>query len=191
KKMTKNWLTKIVSLQVAFALLGSSAALADQQFRWESFNSQSVDTTVGDVPAGAFKAGENGPIESVSDDSLYLCRGEYQNGVHPGKLWKSWCHIGWNGQEVLLEEFEVMITSPGNMTLNWVPSSRGARHPGNTLPGGYNDTSQGFGGYPLRVCQAEYQGGMHPGKLWLDMCHISWGGQEFPMTDYNLLTVNQ
>ena len=189
--MTKNWFATLVSLQAAFVLFGSSSALAQQQFRWEDSNSQSVDTTVGRVPTGAFQGGENGPAEPVSDDSLYVCRGEHRNGVHPGKLWKSWCHIGWNGEEILLNEFEVMVASPGRMTLNWVASATGAQHPGNTVQGGYGDDSQGFNGYPLDVCQAEYQGGVHPGKLWVDMCHISWGGQEIPMTEYNLLTFDQ
>ncbi|MEM9485301.1 MAG: DM9 repeat-containing protein [Cyanobacteria bacterium P01_F01_bin.116] len=186
--MTKKMFAKLAVLPVVFGLFGSSAAFAQQQFRWESSNSQSVNTTVSTVPAGAFVAGANGPVEPVSDDSLYLCRGEYRNGIHPGKLWKSWCHIGWGGQEVLLDEFEIMVTSPGNMTLSWVPSSTGAQHPTNTIPGGYNDDAEGFNGYPLRVCQAEYQGGVHPGKLWRDLCHIGWGGREITITEYNLLT---
>jgi hypothetical protein len=57
--------------------------------------------------------------------------------------------------------------------------------PGNPFPahaiiGGYEAD-----GTPLYICQARYQGGMHPGKTHHDWgsCHIAWGGGEIPVTD--------
>lgn len=160
----------------------ATSAMAQTQFAWTQTDSGQVDTITGKVPAGAFKGGNNGPIEPVPDDSLYVCRGHHQNSVHPGKLWKSWCHIGWGGKEVLLKQFEVLATKPGKMSLEW-GSPSGAM----MVQGGYNDMSEGFGGYPLSVCQAPYKDGLHPGKLWKGNCNIGWGGKEIPLKDYKVL----
>lgn len=180
---------QVLGVMFAFTCFISSPALAQTQFGWTATNSDAVDTTIGKVPAGAYHAGENGPGEYVPDDSLYACRGEYQNSVQPGKLWKSWCHIGWGGKEVLLNEYEVLVTEPGNMTLSWLPSGTGEPKPENLVYGGYNDDSEGYGGYPLDLCRVAYNGGVHPGKLWKDMCHIGWGGKERYFDNYEVLTL--
>lgn len=188
--MIKNQILKIVTLALAVVFLFNAPAFAEQQFFWQDSNSRMVNTTIGDVPPGSFNGGFNGPIEPVPDDSLYVCRGDYQESVQPGKLWKSWCHIGWGGKEVLLDEFEIMVTRPGNMELDWSPSYTGAPKPKNIVQGGYSSAfAEGFGGYPLYICRTPYQGGVHPGKLWKDMCHLGWGGKEVYLKDYEILTL--
>ncbi|MEK8022028.1 MAG: DM9 repeat-containing protein [Candidatus Parabeggiatoa sp.] len=156
------------------------------QFTWTATDSNQVNTTIGKVPSGAFKAGYNGPIEPVKDNSLYVCRGNYKNSVHPGKLWKSWCHIGWGGKEVLLGKYDVMTTKGGKMQLVWVSSNS---IPPLAVQGGYNDTSEGYGGYPLMVCHGPYKQGVHPGKLWKGNCNIGWGGKEITLTNYQILVI--
>jgi hypothetical protein len=44
-------------------------------------------------------------------------------------------------------------------------------------------------GYGLRVCRAEYQGGVHPGKTRADrsVCYVGWGGREIPLSTYQTL----
>jgi len=169
----------------AVGILFASSAMAQTQFAWTPTNSKQVDTTIGKVPQGSLKGGHNGPIEPVPNDSLYVCRGNYKNSVHPGKLWKSWCHIGWGGKEVLLDTFEVLTTKPGRLGLKWVPTYSAK----DAVQGGYNDMSEGFGGYPLFICRVSYQNGVHPGKLWKGNCNIGWGGKEIPFDKYEVLTL--
>ncbi len=180
---------QILGVILALTFFVSSPALAQTQFGWTDASSSTVDTTIGQVPADAYKAGYNG-TPSVPDDTLYACRGQYKDSVQPGKLWKSWCHIGWGGKEVLLNEYEVLVTDPGNMTLSWIPSATGALKPANLVYGGYNDNSEGYRGYPLDLCRVAYKGGVHPGKLWEDMCHIGWGGKEVYFKEYEILTLD-
>ncbi|MFZ5584444.1 MAG: DM9 repeat-containing protein [Thermodesulfobacteriota bacterium] len=40
---------------------------------------------------------------------LCVCRGRHRDGLHIGKLWAGRCQIGWGGQEVALDEFEVLV----------------------------------------------------------------------------------
>ena len=105
--MIKSYILKVLAFVISVTFLFQTPALANQQFIWQNSNSQSVNTIFNDVPSGSFKGGYNGPIEPVPDDTLYVCRGFYQDGVHPGKLWKSWCHIGWGGKEIFLKEIEI------------------------------------------------------------------------------------
>lgn len=43
-------------------------------------------------------------------DILYICRGYYVNGTHPGKLLRGDCRIGHGGKEIVLKsKFEVMV----------------------------------------------------------------------------------
>jgi len=180
---------QVLGVILAFTCFISSPALAQTEFGWTATNSDAVNTTIGEVPAGAFPAGISSNT-SVSDRHLYACRGEYKNSIQPGKLWKSWCHIGWGGKEVLLNEYEVLVTAPGNMNLIWLFSGTGEPKPANLVYGGYNDMSEGYGGYPLDICRTAYKGGVHPGKLWKDMCHIGWGGKEVYLKDYQVLTLD-
>ena len=168
------------------SLFFSATTIAQTQFAWTPVDSNQVDTTIGKVPSGAFKGGYNGPIEPVKDDSLYVCRGNYKNSVHPGKLWKSWCHIGWGGKEVLLDKYDVMITKVGKMQLEWVASNSS---PLTAVQGGYNDASEGYGGYPLMICRGPYKKGVHLGKLWKRNCNIGWGAKEVILTDYQVLVI--
>ncbi len=40
--------------------------------------------------------------------NLYICRGSYGGGVHPGKIVGHNCNIGWGGKEILLPSYEVL-----------------------------------------------------------------------------------
>jgi hypothetical protein len=65
--------------------------------------------------AGAFVAGrENG-------SPLYLCRGRYNGGVHPGKVVAGNCNIGWGGAEVLLSGFDLFYAAPAVVSLEAGP----------------------------------------------------------------------
>lgn len=46
-----------------------------------------------------------------SGSSLYLCRGTYQGGVHPGKVVAGNCNIGYGRKEISLTEYEVFYST--------------------------------------------------------------------------------
>lgn len=58
------------------------------------------------IPPGAVIGGSEQGVEYP------VCRAAYQNGIHPGKLHRGICHIGYGGQEILLPHFEVLAQSP-------------------------------------------------------------------------------
>ncbi len=177
----------LISLGVGAMCATSSMAqtLYDSQFTWTEASSKTVNTITGQVPLGSVVGGYNGVLSKVKDDRLYVCRGKIKASVHPGKLWMKWCHIGWGGKEVLVDKYEVMTRRPGKMKLNWVSGQNEGM-----IQGGYNDMSEGFGGYPLYICRAPKRDGLHPGKLWKGMCHIGWGGKEYPVKVYETFILN-
>lgn len=63
-----------------------------------------IDARNGAVPRGAVPGGDEG------GRPLYVCRASYQNGMHPGKLFGSFCNIGWGGREVTVSEYQVMVS---------------------------------------------------------------------------------
>ena len=125
------------------------------------------------VPEGTVTGGGEPGINSV----LYVCRAYYHGGQHPGKVVSGRCNITWGGEEIPMTRYQVLVSFA---PLNWLPASYG-RLPPNAIPGGYEQ------GRPLYICQAEYHGSMHPGKVVGHMCNIGWGGKEIPIPYYNVL----
>lgn len=109
--------------------------------------------------------------------TLFVCRGSYNGGVHPGKLIAGKCNIGWGGQEISLSQYQVLVSKT---PLQWVPANRGYAVV-NPVEGGYQQDQQ------LLICQANYRGGIHPGKVVSQMCNIGWGGREIVLPYYNVL----
>ena len=123
------------------------------------------------LPEGAVVGG------GEAEGALIVCRANYRGGVHPGKLVGDSCNISWGGREVVMSRYEVLVSYA---PLNWVPASYG-QIPAGAIRGGYED------GRPLFICQARYNGGMHPGKIIGDNCNIGWGGAEISIPEYNVL----
>lgn len=109
--------------------------------------------------------------------TLYVCHGAYHGGVHPGKLFNGNCNISWGGNEIVLSRYEVLTS---NNPVNWVAGSYGSL-PNGAIQGGYEN------GRPLFICQAEYNGGRHVGKLVGQNCNFGWGGREIGVPVYNVL----
>ncbi len=132
---------------------------------------------------------------------LYLCRGTYKDGLHPGKLLAGKCNIGWGGVEVVLTDFEVAHEKQQGRG-QW-----GAPKPNfqDTLIGGKE-----VGNIPLYVCRAHFieQGtgsqstlaekinrlsprdrGVHPGKGYVKKCNIGYGGKEIILDAYEVFTL--
>ena len=109
--------------------------------------------------------------------TLYVCRSFYRGSLHPGKLYAGHCNIGWGGQEIARGEYEVLKS---HRPLRWVSHKYGM--PSGAIRGGEAE------GYPLFVCRAKYNGGVHPGKLYKGACNIGWGGEEIVVPRYEVLT---
>lgn len=61
----------------------------------------------GEVPSSAMVAGH----EVDGSKLLYICRGDFEGGVHSGKIGSDYraCNIGWGGLEVKVNPYEVLI----------------------------------------------------------------------------------
>jgi Protein of unknown function (DUF3421) len=57
----------------------------------------------GSFPPNAFEGGRE------PNRTLFVCRGPYMNGVHPGKIVDRACNIPWGGREPHLQNYEVLV----------------------------------------------------------------------------------
>ncbi len=60
----------------------------------------------GQVPAGAVAGGQE-----ANGEKLYICRGNYQGGIHSGKVRGAFggCNISWGGKEVKINPYQVLV----------------------------------------------------------------------------------
>jgi len=130
----------------------------------------------GSVPPGALSGGAE-----PGRPHLYIGRGQYQGGVHPGKVVGQNCNIGWGGREILLSHYEVLV-APGAHA-QWIAARGGQVPPGAVSGGGEPGRPQ------LYVCRGQHQGGVHPGKLVGANCNIGWGGKEILLPTYQVLVL--
>ncbi|MFQ5526358.1 MAG: DUF3421 domain-containing protein [Thermoanaerobaculia bacterium] len=127
------------------------------------------------IPRGALVAGTE-----PGNPELYLCRADYRGGVHPGKVVASRCNIGWGDKEIVLSDFEVLLASASSV--EWVPASLG-EIPIYALPAGSEPNRP-----VLYACRAEHSEGWHPGKVVGAHCSIGYGGREYRIDEYEVLT---
>ena len=125
------------------------------------------------LPAQAvLGGGENKPPRM-----LYVCRASYQGGLHPGKIVDGNCNIGWGGAEIRLPRYQVLVSNTHRY--RWAPAD--GSFPPNTVDGGFDN------GQRLYICQANWEGGLHPGKVYGANCNIGYGGKEISLPNYNIL----
>jgi hypothetical protein len=130
--------------------------------RWEAASD-------GQLPKGAQEGGhEHGK-------PLYVCRGDHQ-GKQPGKVFGRTRNFGYDGKEVSVGQYEVMISSLSN----WIPASNGSAPPG-AVEAGHEP------GRKLILCRASHNEGVHPGKVIGQTCCIGWGGKEVCLGSYEVL----
>lgn len=72
----------------------------------------------------------------------------------------------------------MLVSSPKHY--RWVPANA-TMFPQGAIVGGYEN------GRKLFICQASYQGGVHPGKVVGANCNFGFGGQEISASYYNVL----
>ena len=164
-------------------LAAGSASMAQKVpsvpvLQWEGWS--------GMVPRNAVSSGQ----DNDQHVPLFVCRGVYGGGTHPGKLLNGHCNIGWGGKEIVLDRFAVLVhNAPVGNGWYWDPT------PGN---GSFANAFIGGGerGRQLGVCEADYwthnprtYHGRHPGKLMPDTgrCNFGFGGREIESTDFRVL----
>lgn len=113
--------------------------------------------------------------------ALYVCRAEYNGGVHPGKLISGFCNIGFAGQETVLSNYQV-ATGKGS----WAKPRNGYAQ---ALIGGQEASRA------LYVCRANFREylqsasinhGRHPGKIVDGRCNFGFGGEEKSSDDFEV-----
>jgi hypothetical protein len=142
-----------------------------------------IDATGGSVPPNALPFGTDGS----GGPSLYACRGYPQGidgvkGLQVGKVSPALggCRVAWSAFEIGAPVYQV-LTATIPVTIQ---SVKNAAPPSGALVGGYDANNQ-----PLYVCQAEYGGGLVPGKTRSDWksCVIPLGGGVRYVSNYNVL----
>lgn len=127
----------------------------------------------GSVPPMALAGG----YEKNPEQTFYICRTIYENGVHPGKLTHGRCNISWGGNEVSLARYQVLLSFPH---AKWVNASEGDV-PSNAVAGGFEH------GKPLYICQGKFSNGVYPGKVVDGTCNYAWNGTEMTTPYYKVL----
>ncbi len=144
-------------------------------------NANWVNANGGSIPSSALAGGQEHP---PGKQTLYVCKAQFQGGIHPGKVRPAFhaCNIGWGGMEHAVRNYEVLLT---NSNFIWVPANNG-HIPKGAVKGGVEHPP---GKQSLFVCRAKFNGGTHPGKVRPAFrgCNIGWGGKEHAVRNYEVL----
>lgn len=140
---------------------------------------QSSPNTASTLTHRAFVAGREG----WDGSPLWVIRSHHSGELIPGKLaikHRS-AYIPHAGKEIPVHNFEVLC-APGNV-LRWVPASNG-QVPVGAIPAGNSHS-----GEPLYIARVNHLKSVTPGKVHPShgCCYISFGGEEIPMKNYEVL----
>lgn len=169
--------TTLLSFLPATLLLASSSAILAQNSPRPEGALNWVGASNGEIPPDAVVGGYE------SGRRLYICRAEYNGGVHPGKVVGNNCNFGW-GEEEILSPFYEVLTAPRNVRIAWIEASNG-RVPTGAIAGGIEADRDIF------ICRASHNNGVHPGKIVGSNCNISWGGQEILKRNYQVAVLRR
>ena len=115
---------------------------------------------------------------------LAVCRCFYNDSYHSGKVVGTGCNFGWGGKEITSTTFEILVDI--RPTFAWEKIVE------NKMPFNAVVSGEENGNY-LYVGQANYAGGVHPGKvLWTGseyICNIGYGGKEITVTDFKVMVI--
>ena len=156
---------------VTILIFASSAGLMAQD-KWVKGSNGNVD---GFTLYGGTENGKN----------MYLCAGFMNGTFHPGKIVGSNCNFGYGGNEVEANSyFTLQVSQSSIKRYTWHRASNGQVPALN----GYVPIEVGReGSRILYVCRANYNGGVHPGKIVGSNCNFGWGGNEITIPNYEVL----
>jgi hypothetical protein len=132
--------------------------------------------SLGAIPDGAVAHGHE-----ADGEPLWVCRAKVFNGLHPGKVRPAFggAHIAWNGGEVRVDEYEVLMEAG-----EW-REARFGEIPAEATAWGYEAT-----GEELFVARATVvDGDLQPGKIRPAFCaaNIGYGYRELKLHCYQVL----
>ncbi len=161
---------KIIKLFLLSSILLLSFGSVFSQLEWVPFE--------GKIPTEAVIGG----IEN--NNTLPVCRCDYNGAMHPGKVVANKCNIGYGGVEKAIASFEVLVNR-GIIELHWQKSEGSL--PSQAVQAG---TERGL---PLYVGRAFHKGNTHPGKVFKSgsdnkyICNLGYGGKEIVNTTFEVL----
>jgi hypothetical protein len=169
--MKKSFISALILIGAHFGIL--HVLHAQTNVEWVSYK--------GNLPANVVYGGqENG-------QKLAVCRCNYNGALHAGKVVSGKCNIGWGGREIIASSFEILVKKM-ETDLNWVSIS-GGNMPTNAVISGVENGRQ------LYVGKANYANGVHPGKVFWNgsrfICNIGYGGKEYTLMEFKVLTTGQ
>jgi hypothetical protein len=135
-----------------------------------------ISTTVQALRPGKWvKAPGNGVVVGTAGGrgSLIVCRVNYDNGQHVGKVWDGTCNFGWGGRTLYSATYDVLVDNH----YRWETASTNGMPP-NAVDGG--DAGDAAGHTRLGICEV-FNGGdnsWHPGKFYANKCNYAWGGSK-------------
>ena len=141
-----------------------------------------ADPSLGWVPSSqVFSLDNLYAFGRESHNVFYVCRGEIDGGIHFGRMSvKHGCHIGYNGQEVLLKNYDALKIGDYQMTLS---------QDGMIPPAALNNDKE-ENGLNQYICHINFDGNFYPGRLVEGdkYCRIGLNGQEVKWNHYRVLT---
>ena len=160
-----------LKLSLLIVLFTLTSQMVFAQLEWVKYE--------GLMPANVVIGGqENG-------DNLCVCRVFYNEVNHAGKVVGGNCNIGLNGEELVFQEFDVLVNK-GGIRLTWQPVRRFI--PANAVVAGTSDEKR------IAIGQADRaeDNSVHPGEVTDDngyfSCHYGYGGAEITAkTNYRIL----
>lgn len=131
-----------------------------------------VSAMDGNIPNGTVISGHE-----ANGTKLYACRATVNGGIHPGKIRRGFkaCNIPWGGKVISIKQYQTYVI--------WQRASNG-QVPSNAVVTGHESNAE-----QLFSCKANYNGGVHSGKIRIGFngCHIGWGGEEISINHYQVL----
>jgi len=153
--------------------MASDFQILDTSWQW---------ATNGYVPSNAVEGGYE-----ASGEKLYYCLGPYNGIYNPGKIRPgfSGCNIAYNGREIPVNTYYVMISLNPALPLTQVYSQNGSI-PFDALPGARDN-----GGNAMYICSGLVGGGLHPGRIMFGWngCQVPYGGSEVQAKSYYVLAL--
>lgn len=168
-------------------ITGSATIDHRADLQWLARNKQSSASTV--------STGREPRVSGNGSRELRICRSEYNEAKHPGKIVAGNCNFGYAGREIEGRTFEVLSMAPG--TYSWIERDdfeeeysdlvvTNGESPAVIAGQETDDPERRYQGQ-LLVCRASYKDAWHPGKVVNNDCMFGWGGDEIERGSYQVL----
>ncbi|XP_059058501.1 uncharacterized protein LOC131851959 [Achroia grisella] len=145
---------------------------------WSTYKWVPACLSQNSIPPGALRVGTD-----VDEAEIYAGRAHHEGEIVPAKVIpsKNACYIAFNGEEILKDQFEVLVPS----MFSWQFSSGGEVPPGAVEAGVTAD------GEKLYFGRVTHDGGVTPGKIHPShgSCYYAFDGEEKASPEYECLVL--